>query len=159
MAQIRNRRLEGRGGAWVGMILLASLAVAAWIGGGAPPAPDAPVPEYTEVVVPLPDESLEQWGTHPDMRVMGIEKEPSSDVLCSSERVERMGAFVVGHGVGELFVDAVSWEATPSSTKVGIASFFSKCHHNGEPLDVLAGPGGTLLAVYEPEGGLSLRSQ
>jgi hypothetical protein len=93
------------------------------------------------------------------MRVMGIEKEPSSDVLCSAERVERMDAFVIGHAAGELFVDAASWEATPSSTKAGIASFFSKCHHGGEPLDVLAGPGGTRLAVYDPEGGLSLRSR
>ena len=159
MSQRSKRRFEGRGGAWVPILLLASLAVAAWVGAGPPPAPDTPVLEYTEVAVKLPDDTLEQWGTHPDMRVMGIEKEPSSDVLCSSERVERMGAFVVGHGVGELFVDAVNWEATPSSARAGIASFFSKCHHNGEPLIVLAGPGGTLLAVYEPEGGLSPRSR
>ena len=66
---------------------------------------------------------------------------------------------VLGHGVGEVFVDGAQWAGTPDGTRAGIASFFSKCLHDGEPIDVLDGPGGNLLAVYASTSGLENRSR
>lgn len=151
-------RLEGRAGAWFGLALVGAVTAVALLA-PRPAAVEKEVPEYIPMVVTLPDSTLKQLGTHPDMRVMGIEKVQSSDVLCSEERIARMDAFVTGHGLGELFVDRATWETTPGGTRAGIASFFSKCRHEGGAMDVLDGAGGDLLAVYTPDSGLENRNR
>lgn len=151
-------RLEGRAGAWFGIALTTAVAVVALLA-PRPAAVEREMPEYIPMVVTMPDSTLKQLGTHPDMRVMGIEKVQSSDVLCSEERIARMDEFVEGHGLGEIFVDRASWETTPDGTRAGIASFFSKCRHEGGAVNVLDGAGGELLAVYTPGAGLENRGR
>lgn len=158
MAEEGNARLEGRAGAWFGIALVAGIAALAVFAPRSAPV-EAELPEYIPMVVTMPDDTLKPFGSHPDMRVMGIEKVQSSDVLCSEERIARMETFVVGHGLGELIVDRASWETTPDGTRAGVASFFSKCRHEGGAVDILDGPGGELLAVYSPGAGLENRAR
>ena len=55
---------------------------------------------------------------------------------------------------GDFFIDGEGWEHTPTSTRVGLASFISECRGDGQPIRIRAAGEGALLAEYHASSGL-----
>lgn len=111
--------------------------------------------EWDGPPVVVRDETGEQLGPIPGLKLMGDEPAPSAGALCDADRLERMSEAVVGVVSDGVLVDEAGWETTPWAGRAGLASFWSKCLHEGRALHVRARNDGAVLAVYDPDTGLT----
>jgi len=152
-AGLAPRRGEGRSSGLAVLALLLAIGAVALAGRG--PALErgaAPAPGEAPLVAAFPPGS--SLGTHPDLKVMGIEPAATHTPLCTEDRTATMTASFAERVEDGVAVDLARWEATPAGGQAGYASFWSKCFHSGAAVRIRSDDGGKVLAVYDPATGL-----
>lgn len=89
-----------------------------------------------------------------------VEGEPrpsETAAFCDEANWLRLDVIVERTQQGAFAVEEKMWNAALTSSRVGIASWMSRCHEAGAPIEIVSAASGDLLASYDLESGL--RSQ
>lgn len=73
--------------------------------------------------------------------------------FCDARQWSRVGVAVSQNDAGELLVDREAWESRMTQTRVGLASWMSRCMRDGERVTIVARGSGAVLATYDPRSG------
>ena len=87
----------------------------------------------------------------PNLRLMGLETEPSAAQFCDAEHWQSLAAMRVASG--ELSVDPSRWERLSRAGRQGVMRWASTCRSGGSPVVVRAQASGAVLAHYVPTAG------
>ena len=75
-------------------------------------------------------------------------------LFCDDGKWSQIDLLVSRTDGGAFWVDEEAWKRELTGTKVGLASWMSQCHQDGNPIEIVAAETGALLATYDGRTGL-----
>ena len=117
-----------------------------------PEPPAGPYAHLQDQVVPRDLKTIHEGGT---IGLVSIGAEQDTADFCDESHWSKISV-VKEVGKGQVFVDAVAWENTPTGTRAQLASWMSRCTQEGQRVAILGEGSGQELATYHPAEGLLL---